>query len=65
MIVSYASPVIDPQANMLPESELQRLAAGSPHERMRHAAIHGPFPMLLIMLGNRIYRATRAEVKLH
>lgn len=33
--------------------------------RMHQAAIHGVFSMLLIMLGDRIYRATRAEVKLH
>lgn len=33
--------------------------------RMHQAAIHGPFSTLLIMLGDRIYRATRAEVKLH
>lgn len=33
--------------------------------RMHQAAVHGPFSMLLIVLGDRIYRATRAEVKLH
>ncbi len=33
--------------------------------RMHQAAIHGTFSMLLIMLGDRIYKATRAEVKLH
>lgn len=33
--------------------------------RMHQAAIHGVFSMLLIMLGDRIYKATRAEVKLH
>lgn len=33
--------------------------------RMHQAAIHGRFSMLLIMLGDRIYKATRAEVKLH
>jgi NADH dehydrogenase len=33
--------------------------------RMHQAAVHGYFSTLLIMLGDRIYRATRAEVKLH
>lgn len=33
--------------------------------RMHQSAIHGPFSTLLIMLGDRIYKATRAEVKLH
>jgi len=33
--------------------------------RMHQAAVHGPFSTLLIMLGDRIYKATRAEVKLH
>ena len=33
--------------------------------RMHQAAIHGPFSTLLIMLGDRIYKATRATVKLH
>jgi len=33
--------------------------------RMHQRAIHGTFSTLLIMLGDRIYRATRAEVKLH
>jgi NADH dehydrogenase len=33
--------------------------------RMHQAAIHGPFSTLLIMLGDRIYKATRASVKLH
>ena len=33
--------------------------------RMHQVAIHGPFSTLLIMLGDRIYKATRAEVKLH
>ncbi len=33
--------------------------------RMHQAAIHGPLSMLLILLGDRIYKATRAEVKLH
>jgi len=33
--------------------------------RMHQAAIHGYFSTLLIMLGDRIYKATRAEVKLH
>jgi NADH dehydrogenase len=33
--------------------------------RMHQTAIHGFFSTLLIMLGDRIYKATRAEVKLH
>ena len=33
--------------------------------RMHQAAVHGYFSTLLIMLGDRIYKATRAEVKLH
>lgn len=33
--------------------------------RMHQAAIHGYFSTLLIILGDRIYKATRAEVKLH
>lgn len=33
--------------------------------RMHQAAVHGHFSTLLIMLGDRIYKATRAEVKLH
>lgn len=33
--------------------------------RMHQTAVHGPFSTLLIMLGDRIYKATRAEVKLH
>ena len=33
--------------------------------RMHQATIHGRFSTLLIMLGDRIYKATRAEVKLH
>ena len=33
--------------------------------RMHQAAIHGKFSTLLIMLGDRIYKATRASVKLH
>ncbi len=33
--------------------------------RMHQAAVHGKFSTLLIMLGDRIYKATRAEVKLH
>ena len=33
--------------------------------RMHQRAIHGTLSMLLIMLGDRIYKATRAEVKLH
>ena len=33
--------------------------------RMHQSAVHGPFSTLLIMLGDRIYKATRAEVKLH
>ena len=33
--------------------------------RMHQVAVHGAFSTLLIMLGDRIYRATRAEVKLH
>jgi len=33
--------------------------------RMHQSAVHGPFSTLLIMLGDRIYKATRAELKLH
>ena len=33
--------------------------------RMHQAAVHGYFSTFLIMLGDRIHRATRAEVKLH
>ncbi|MEM8814608.1 MAG: NAD(P)/FAD-dependent oxidoreductase [Pseudomonadota bacterium] len=33
--------------------------------RLHQAAVHGPLSTLLIMLGDRIYKATRAEVKLH
>jgi len=33
--------------------------------RMHQRAIHGTFTTGLIMLGDRIYRATRAEIKLH
>ena len=33
--------------------------------RMHQASVHGYFSTLLIMLGDRIHRATRAEVKLH
>ncbi|MFK8031121.1 MAG: NAD(P)/FAD-dependent oxidoreductase [Gammaproteobacteria bacterium] len=33
--------------------------------RMHQAAVHGKFSTLLIMIGDRIYKATRAEVKLH
>ncbi|MEL6448649.1 MAG: NAD(P)/FAD-dependent oxidoreductase [Pseudomonadota bacterium] len=33
--------------------------------RMHQATVHGRFSTLLIMLGDRIYKATRAEVKLH
>jgi NADH dehydrogenase len=33
--------------------------------RMHQAAIYGRFSALMIMLGDRIYKATRAEVKLH
>ncbi len=33
--------------------------------RMHQMAIHGPFSMLLLVLGDRIYKATRPEVKLH
>jgi NADH dehydrogenase len=33
--------------------------------RMHQSAIHGPFSTMLIMLGDRIYKATRASVKLH
>ena len=33
--------------------------------RMHQAAVHGYFSTFLIMLGDRIYKATRAEVKLH
>ncbi len=33
--------------------------------RMHQSAVYGPFSMVLIMLGDRIYKSTRAEVKLH
>ena len=33
--------------------------------RMHQATVFGPFSALMIMLGDRIYKATRAEVKLH
>lgn len=33
--------------------------------RMHQRAIHGTFTTMLIMLGDRIHRATRAEIKLH
>jgi len=33
--------------------------------RMHQSAVFGPFSTLLIMLGDRIYKATRADVKLH
>ena len=33
--------------------------------RMHQAAVHGYFSTFLIILGDRIHRATRAEVKLH
>ena len=33
--------------------------------RMHQSAVHGPFSTLLIMLGDRIYKHTRAELKLH
>ena len=33
--------------------------------RMHQRAVHGTFTTGLIMLGDRIYRATRAEIKLH
>ncbi len=33
--------------------------------RMHQNAVHGPMSTLLIMLGDRIHRATRAELKLH
>ncbi len=33
--------------------------------RMHQSAVFGPVSTLLIMLGDRIYKATRAEVKLH
>ncbi|MEL7536264.1 MAG: NAD(P)/FAD-dependent oxidoreductase [Pseudomonadota bacterium] len=33
--------------------------------RMHQTAVHGMFSTFLIMLGDRIYKATRAEVKLH
>lgn len=33
--------------------------------RMHQNAVHGPFSTLLIMLGDRIHKATRAELKLH
>ena len=33
--------------------------------RMHQNAVHGPVSTLLIMLGDRIYKATRAELKLH
>ncbi|MFK7861268.1 MAG: NAD(P)/FAD-dependent oxidoreductase [Granulosicoccus sp.] len=33
--------------------------------RMHQNAVHGPFSTILIILGDRIYKATRAELKLH
>ena len=33
--------------------------------RMHQTAVHGPASTLLIMLGDRIYKHTRAELKLH
>ena len=33
--------------------------------RMHQSAVYGPFSTFLIMLGDRIYKATRATVKLH
>jgi NADH dehydrogenase len=33
--------------------------------RMHQNAVHGPITTLLIILGDRIYKATRAELKLH
>ncbi|MFK8015495.1 MAG: NAD(P)/FAD-dependent oxidoreductase [Gammaproteobacteria bacterium] len=33
--------------------------------RLHQSAVHGKMSTLLIMLGDRIYKATRAEVKLH
>jgi NADH dehydrogenase len=33
--------------------------------RMHQRAVFGVFSTLLIMLGDRIYKATRAEIKLH
>jgi NADH dehydrogenase len=33
--------------------------------RMHQNAVHGPVSTVLIMLGDRIYKATRAELKLH
>lgn len=33
--------------------------------RMHQNAVHGPVTTMLIMLGDRIYKATRAELKLH
>ena len=46
------------------EGRLARLVYLSLY-RMHQATVHGPFSTLLIMLGDRIYKATRAEVKLH
>ena len=33
--------------------------------RLHQRSIHGSLSTLLIMLGDRIYKATRADVKLH
>jgi len=33
--------------------------------RMHQSAVFGPFSTLLIMAGDRIYKSTRADVKLH
>lgn len=33
--------------------------------RMHQAAVFGPFTTFLIMVGDRIYKATRAGLKLH
>ena len=46
------------------EGRLARLVYLSLY-RLHQSAVHGPLSTLLIMLGDRIYKATRAEVKLH
>ncbi len=33
--------------------------------RMHQNAVHGPFSTLLLIVGDRIYKATRADLKLH
>ena len=52
------------QGTVFVEGWFARLAYLSLY-RMHQAAIYGTVSMVLLMLGDRIYKATRAEVKLH